>query len=79
MYDYERQKGIFWSIDFHLPDGSDALCAHVRIVNDEPFEKPMYWWTNTACIETENCRVFSQSADVIYQDWVKYTDESGKT
>ncbi len=79
MYDYERQKGIFWSIDFHLPDGTDALCAHVRIVNDEPFEKPMYWWTNTACIETDNCRVFSESADVIYQDWVKYTDESGKT
>ncbi len=79
MYDYERQKNIFWSVDFHLPEGSDALIAHVRIVNDEPFEKPMYWWTNTACIETENCRVFSETSDVIYQDWVKYIDDSGKT
>lgn len=71
MYDYERQKNLFWSIDFHLPDGAKALVAHVRIVNDDDFAKPMYWWTNTAVIETEEARVFSETDEVFYQDWIK--------
>lgn len=71
MYDYERQKNLFWSIDFHLPDGAKALVAHVRIVNDDDFVKPMYWWTNTAVIETEEARVFSETDEVFYQDWIK--------
>lgn len=68
MYEYERQKGLFWSIDFHLPDGAKVLVAHVRVVNDDKVEKPMYWWSNTACVETEEARVFSDTDEVIYQD-----------
>ncbi len=78
MYDYERQKGLFWSIDFHLPDGAKALTAHVRIVNDDDVVKPMYWWTNTAVIETEEARVFSETDEVFYQDWIK-EEADGKT
>ncbi|MBQ3079183.1 MAG: DUF5107 domain-containing protein [Clostridia bacterium] len=77
MYDYERQKNLFWSIDFHLPDGAKELTAHVRIVNDDDFVKPMYWWTNTAVIETEDARVFSETDEVFYQDWIE-KEEDGK-
>ena len=34
MYDYERTRGIFWQIDFHLPAGSHVIYACVRIMND---------------------------------------------
>ena len=32
MYDYERTRGIFWQIDFHLPAGSHVIYACVRIM-----------------------------------------------
>ena len=78
MFEFERQKRLFWSIDFHLPDGAEALTAHVRIVNDDDFAKPLYWWTNTAVVEEEGARVFSATDEVIYQDWEPdYSDPKG--
>ncbi|AZN41876.1 DUF5107 domain-containing protein [Paenibacillus albus] len=68
MYEYERCKGLFWHIDFHLPPGAGQLGVYARIVNDQAAEVPMYWWTNIAVEETEKSRVFSGTADVIYID-----------
>ncbi|QQO08111.1 DUF5107 domain-containing protein [Breznakiella homolactica] len=68
MYEYERQKKLFWQIDFHLPEGSAYLQAHVRIVNDRDTATPMYWWTNIAVPETERTRVFSASAETVFQN-----------
>lgn len=77
MYEYERQKKLFWQVDFHLPEGSEFLQAHVRIVNDRPQSTPMYWWTNIACYEDAKTRVFSSAKEAVYQDketvfkWIK--------
>ena len=68
VYDYERCKGFFWHIDFHLDAGSDLLCAHTGIHNIDIVEKSMYWWTNTAVAQNPGSRVFSPSAEVIYID-----------
>jgi hypothetical protein len=68
LYEYERQKRVFWQIDFRLPEGSPFLQAHVRIVNDRDSDTPMYWWTNIAVTETEKTRVFSSSEEVLYND-----------
>jgi len=68
VYDYERCKGFFWHIDFHLDSGSDILCAHTAIHNIDPVEKSMYWWTNAAVPQSQGSRVFSPSAEVIYID-----------
>jgi hypothetical protein len=68
LYEYERQKGIFWMLDFHLPDDSDFLRLHARIVNDQDKAVPMYWWTNIAVPEDPKTRVFSSSDDVLYTD-----------
>ena len=48
IYEFERNKSIFWQVDFHLPDGSRHLISHVKMVN--PFDKDTttYWWTNIA-------------------------------
>ncbi|WP_308636450.1 DUF5107 domain-containing protein [Paenibacillus silvisoli] len=68
LYEYERCKNLFWQVDAHLPKGARQLQVHVRIVNDNLAEIPMYWWTNIAVDETAGSRVFSSTGDVIYID-----------
>ena len=66
MYEYERTKGLLWQIDFHLPDDSRQLFAHVTIINDTTEDVSMYWWTNIAVREEDGCRVFSSTKEVMY-------------
>ena len=66
VYEYERCKGLFWHLDFHLPKGSELLYAYVRIVNMKNETVPMYWWTNIAVRETEKTRLFSNTSRVMY-------------
>ncbi len=65
-FEYERCKGVFWSIDFHLPKGAKQLCAYVKIINNKPESVPMYWWTNAAVDEDKDVRVFSGNKNVIF-------------
>jgi len=65
-WEYERLGRTFFSMDFHLPEGADQLAVHVRIVNENTKEVPMYWWTNIAVPEDERLRILSSTDDVIY-------------
>lgn len=65
MYDYVRTTGLFWQVDFHLPEQSEFLYAHIRICNDSNEAQPLYWWTNTA-VREQGVRIFSGSRDLIY-------------
>ncbi len=65
-WEYERVNRTFFSMDFHLPGGAKQLAVHVRIINDNPHEVPMYWWTNTAVREEKNVRILSSTEDVLY-------------
>ncbi|MDR3147688.1 MAG: DUF5107 domain-containing protein [Treponema sp.] len=83
IYEYERQKKVFWMVDVHLPDDSEFLQIHVRLINDQDEAVPMYWWTNIAVPEDPATRVFSSSGDVLYTDaaaarawWEKNKDSS---
>jgi len=66
VYEYERNRKIYFSIDFHLPSGAKQLSAYVRIVNNNDLTVPMYWWTNIAVRENDNVRIFSESDQVLY-------------
>lgn len=66
MYEFERMKRIYYQIDFHLPENSKVLYAYVKIINDDVYFKPMYWWTNIAVKENNNLRVFSSTDEVVY-------------
>ena len=68
MYEFERMKRLYVQIDFHLPDGADAIYVHVNIFNQDSKEQSMYWWSNMAIQATEKLRVFSATQDVLYQD-----------
>ena len=67
MYQYEAIEGQVLQLDFHLPDGAAQLAVQVRIENTRPGESPLYWWTNTAMPLTGGTRVFSGTAEVLYQ------------
>lgn len=65
IYEFERNKSVFWQVDFHLPDGSPHLISHVKIIN--PFDKDtsMYWWTNIAVPDDRKTRVLASNKHVI--------------
>lgn len=68
IYDYERCKGIWWHIDFHLSDDAPLLYAHVVAHNlyDEPTS--MYYWTNSAVYLTDDTRIFASNDHAVYLD-----------
>ncbi len=68
LYDYERCKGLWWHIDFHLPEGSRLLYAHTTVHNLYDARTSMYYWTNIAVEMTAGTRVFASSDDALYLD-----------
>lgn len=66
MYEYERCKGVYYQIDFHLPSGSQFLYMYAKIINPHDVPVSSYWWTNIALREEEGVRVFSATDEVIY-------------
>lgn len=68
IYDYERCKGIWWHIDFHLSDDAPLLYAHVAAHNlyDEPTS--MYYWTNSAVLLSDATRIFASNDHAVYLD-----------
>ena len=65
IYEFERNKSIFWQVDFHLPDGSPHLIAHVKMVNPFPKNTTTYWWTNIAVPTSTKTRVLASNKNVI--------------
>jgi len=57
MYEYERIRGVVYSISVYLPDDSDVLYIRCRIENKSKDKKHMYWWSNIAVPETKGTRV----------------------
>lgn len=57
MYDWERMRGTPFQIDAHLPADSRMLFIHVRILNPQDHQVPIYWWSNAAVPEREDVRV----------------------
>ena len=66
MYEFERCKGVFYQIDFHLPKGARFLYLYARIVNPQDVPVSTYWWTNIDLPEVDGVRVFSATDEVIY-------------
>lgn len=65
IYEFERNKSVFWQVDFHLPDGSPHLISHVKIINPFKQETTMYWWTNIAVPDDGKTRVLASNKNVI--------------
>ena len=59
MYEFERIRGICYSMDFLLPEGSDILYMRTTVENTTDSDKWMYWWTNIAVPENPGTRVIA--------------------
>ncbi len=57
FYEYERIRGVVYSVNAYLPDGATALTIRCVIENTSDDEKFMYWWSNIAVDETPGMRV----------------------
>jgi tetratricopeptide (TPR) repeat protein len=68
LYEFERTQGLLWQTDVYLPDESEFLLAHTRVIN--PFDEPasMYWWTNIAIREAPDVRVLTPADRAIALD-----------
>ena len=58
LYEYERIRGVVYSISAYLPENSSVLYIKGRIENTTKEQKHMYWWSNIAVPETKETRVF---------------------
>ena len=58
LYEYERIRGVVYSISAWLPENSPVLYIKGRIENSSDEQKHMYWWSNIAVPETKETRVF---------------------
>ena len=57
MYEFERIRGIVYSIEAYLPPDESVLYIRNTIENTSPKETYAYWWSNIAVAETAATRV----------------------
>ncbi len=57
FYEYERIRGVVYSVNAYLPEGARTLKLRICIENTSDEEKYMYWWSNIAVEEIPGMRV----------------------
>lgn len=57
LYEYERIRGVVYSLDAWIPKNSRMLYIRPRIENRKDKDIWMYWWSNIAVPQTEETRV----------------------
>lgn len=57
MYEFSRENGIAYQMEFFLPEKSKFLFMRCRIHNHHSKMVPMYWWSNIAVDEGDDLRV----------------------
>ena len=63
LYEYERIRGVVYSISAYLPEDSSVLYLKCKIENKSDETKHMYWWSNIAVPETKGTRVIVPADD----------------
>jgi hypothetical protein len=59
LWEWERTRDLVLQVDLFLLPGSDRLYASTRVINPDPEEKPLYYWTNIAVPESPGTRVLT--------------------
>jgi len=66
LWEWERTRDLVLQVDLSLVPGSDRLYASTRVINPDPEEKPLYYWTNIAVPESPGTRVLT-TADAAWR------------
>ncbi len=59
LWEWERTRDLVLQVDLSLLAGSDRLYASTRVINPDPEDKPLYYWTNIAVPESPGTRVLT--------------------
>ncbi|HEU5485900.1 MAG TPA: DUF5107 domain-containing protein, partial [Microlunatus sp.] len=59
LWEYERLREVVVQLDAWLPDGADRLAVMITISNVNPYDVPVYWWSNIAVPQTAESRVLT--------------------
>ena len=65
IYEFERNKSIFWQVDLHMPAGHPRLYSHVKMINPFDRDTTTYWWSNIAVRAENRVRVLASERQVI--------------
>ncbi len=65
IYEFERNKSIFWQVDLHLPKGHARLYSHVKLINPFDRDTTTYWWSNIAVRAESRVRILASHKQVI--------------
>nr|MBQ4317898.1 DUF5107 domain-containing protein [Clostridia bacterium] len=63
LYEFERIRGVVFTVCAWLPEDSNTLYLKCRIENNTDDEKYMYWWSNIAVPETDKTRIIVPTDD----------------
>ena len=63
MYEYERIRGVVYSIEAYMPGNDGVLYLRNTVENTEKKDKYTYWWSNIAVPETKDTRVIVPADD----------------
>ncbi|WP_066950227.1 tetratricopeptide repeat protein [Microtetraspora fusca] len=57
LWEWERMRGLVYQLDVWAPTDSQVLFVQIRILNPNPHDVPVYWWSNIAVPEQPGMRV----------------------
>lgn len=63
LYEFERIRGVVYSVSAWVSDESHTLFLRCRIENPDDRVKDMYWWSNIAVPETKGTRIIVPAED----------------
>jgi Domain of unknown function (DUF5107) len=71
MYEFERLRQLVFQVDAYLPERSEVLMVHVRVLNPNDEEVPVYWWSNIAVPEADDVRVVVPATEAWKFDYTR--------
>lgn len=71
FYEYERIRGLAYSVTAYLPEGSAVLYIRTRVENTSNESRYMYWWTNIAFPEKPTTRVVVPAHEAFYCSYLE--------
>lgn len=63
LYEYERIRGVVYSVSAWVDENSPVLYIRCKIENLSSETKHMYWWSNIAVPETKKTRIIVPASD----------------
>ena len=69
LWEWERTRDLVFQVDLTMVADGDRLLASTRVINPDPEDRPLYWWTNVAVPESDGTRVLVEAESAWRTDY----------